>query len=82
MHVADEVTLDLFPDGGHCLLGSIFQVLRCRDGQAALSEDPLGLVHVGPWNTQDDTVQVKMTKKGLNKVEPDVPPVRCKNHPV
>lgn len=37
-----------FLDGGHGLDGGVVQVLRRRDGQAALAQDPLGLVHVGP----------------------------------
>ena len=57
----------LFLDGGHCFLGGVIQVLRRCDGQAALSQNPLGLVDVGPWQTQEDTVTtgtwIKMTKK-------------------
>lgn len=36
------------PDGGHSFDGGVVQVLGRRDGQAALAQDPLGLVHVGP----------------------------------
>lgn len=42
----------LFLDGGHGFLGGVVQVVRCRDGQAALAQNPLGLVDVGPWQTR------------------------------
>lgn len=38
----------LFLDGGHCFPGSVIQVFCCCDGQAALRQNPLGLVDVGP----------------------------------
>lgn len=39
----------LFVDGRHDFLGGVVQVLCRGDGQAALTQDPLGLVDVGPW---------------------------------
>lgn len=37
----------LLLDGGDRFHSGVVQVLRCCDGQAALRQDPLGLVHVG-----------------------------------
>lgn len=37
----------LFLDGGHGFLGSVVQVLCRCDGQAALGQNPLGLMDVG-----------------------------------
>lgn len=45
----DTPPLFLFLDGSHGFDGGVVQVLRCCDGQAALVQDPLGLVNVGPW---------------------------------
>lgn len=39
----------LLLDGGDRFRGCVVQVLRCCDGQAALRQDPLGLVHIGSW---------------------------------
>lgn len=41
----------LFLDGGDRLLGGVVQVFRRCDGQAALRQNPLGLLDVGPWRT-------------------------------
>lgn len=43
------------PDGGHGFDGGVVQVLRRRDGQAALAQDPLGLVHVGACGEGEGT---------------------------
>lgn len=37
----------LFLDGGHRFPSGVVQVVRRGDGKAALSQDPLCLVHVG-----------------------------------
>lgn len=42
----------LLLNGGHGFHGGVVQVLRCGDGQAALRQDPLGLVYVGSWQTR------------------------------
>lgn len=67
----------LLLDGGHCFLGGVIQVVCGGDGQAALGQNPLGLVHVGSQQTQENTVTAGSDKndkkKGLNKVEPDLP---------
>lgn len=44
----------LLLNGGHGLHGGVVQVLRCGDGQAALRQDPLGLVHVGSWQRGEE----------------------------
>lgn len=75
----------LFPDGGHCFLGGVIQVLCWCDWQAALSQNPLGLVDVGPWKTQEDSVTAgdnntdrdKGTRR--NKLGPNAP---SENHGV
>lgn len=44
----------LLLNGGHGFHGGVVQVLRCCDGQAALRQDPLGLVHVGSWQRREE----------------------------
>lgn len=43
----------LLLDGGDRFRGCVVQVLRCCDGQAALRQDPLGLVHIGSWQEKE-----------------------------
>lgn len=63
----------LFLDGGHSFLGGVVQVFCGRDGQAALGQNPFGLVDVGPWQTQENAVITrddKGDKNWPNKAEP------------
>lgn len=66
----------LFLDGGHGFHGGVIQIFCCCDGQAALGQNPLGLMDVGPWQTQENTVTTGNNtndKNWPNKVEPDLP---------
>lgn len=43
----------LLLNGGHRFRCGVVQVLRRCDGQAAVRQDPLGLVHVGSWQGEE-----------------------------
>lgn len=73
----------LLLNGGHCFHGGVIQVFRCCDWQAALVQNPFGLVDIGSWQKQGNTITATLSVKNWpNEVETALPPAAMSNHSV